>query len=101
MSCGYSFAIDILHRVRKTKAATSASDDTEIVEDEADIEVDSDNLPLHSDDDDDDDDTVTTTKDVTNLDDDMFPDDEPEATEVLPEDLLADDDDIEDEPKKA
>lgn len=102
ISCGYEFATDILHRVRKTKAIeTAAEDDIDTTEDDsAEIEVDTSNIMLH-DSDDDDDPVVADTSDMTNIDDDMFPDDDDtETADIIPDDLLLDDDSEVDEKKE-
>lgn len=99
-SCGYEFATDVLHRVRKTKTTKDDSDDDAegIEEDDIDdveandIVDDSDDLLLH--DDEDEENVVTDTSDVSTLDEeDMFPDEDTDInTEELPEELLSDDD---------
>jgi hypothetical protein len=93
-ACGYEFATDVLHRVRKTKLTKDDSDDDVDALEEDDIEEDdmiedSDNLLLH--DDEDEENVVADTSDVNTLDDDMFPDEDTDIdAEEIPEELLVD-----------
>lgn len=97
ISCGYEFAIDVLHRVRKTKI--SNEDDADLSDhDEIDTDVESDDIDPTEDlllhDEDDDEESIKESTDMSNFDDDMFPDDEDDSDnpEELPEDILGDDD---------
>lgn len=112
-SCEFEFATDVLHRIKKVKPAQASSDqdaddiNDEELEDDIELEEDSDNLDaddLLLQDDDDEDDTVggdgADGADVESLSEDMFPDDgDDDAGEELPEDLLEDDIDEEEKDK--
>jgi hypothetical protein len=98
-ACGYEFATDVLHRIKKTKLSKDDSDDdteTDIDEDiEEDIEdeIDSaDDLLLHEDEEDEDE-VIADKSNVDSLDDGLFPDEETEIdTDEIPAELLDDDD---------
>ena len=108
-SCGYEFATDVLHRIRKSKLTKDDSDeeqdefeDDEIedIEDEADVSDDGFLLP------DEEDDEATETSDVSGISDDsMFPDEDADIdSDEIPEELLTDDDleeNIDEEDKKS
>lgn len=100
-SCGYEFATDVLHRLKKIKLSKDDSDedtDTELEEDDIDVIEDdevidsSDDLLLHEDDEEDEHGT-TDTANVDSLDDGLFPDEETDIdSDEIPADLLDDED---------
>lgn len=105
IACGYEFATDVLHRVRKATKVTQATvdDNSDVIDEDLEDEtnealVGGDDLLLDADNDHNDDDVSGDSNDVANIDDDMFPDDDTDSSdEDLPEDLLENDADADHE----